>query len=256
MAEAIFLRDGDGFVPTELSAGPWDPGSQHGGAPAALLARALEALPSEQPMRVARLTVELLRPAPMARLTVTAEAARPGRRVQLLTARLSAGETEIARATAVRIRAADVPFPAVADESPPPPPPEAGVDPRKGRWFGFGDAMDMVLVAGSIERPGPATVWYRLRVPMVEGEEPSPLQRVVAAADFGNGMSAVADFRDALFINPDLSVYLHRPLEGEWVALAARTFAGQDGIGLAESALHDRGGRIGRSLQSLLLDRR
>jgi hypothetical protein len=162
----------------------------------------------------------------------------------------------VARATAVRIRSADVPFPATADEAPPPPPPEAGADPRVFRWAGFGDAMDVSLVAGSVMDPGPATVWFRLRVPMVEGEEPSPLQRVMAAADFGNGISALADFRELLFINPDLSVHLSRHPEGEWVGLEARTHAGGEGMGLAESALYDRAGRIGRSIQSLLLDRR
>ena len=91
---------------------------------------------------------------------------------------------------------------------------------------------------------------------MVPGEEPSPLQRVVAAADFGNGVSAELDFTRYVFINPDLTVYLHRPAVGEWVCLDASTRIGAPGVGLARSALWDTSGPIGHSLQSLLVEPR
>lgn len=104
--------------------------------------------------------------------------------------------------------------------------------------------------------PGPATDWIRLRVPVVPGEEPSPLQRVAAAADFGNGISGVAEFDQLLFINPDLTVHLHRLPAGEWVCLDAVTWMEDRGVALAESRLWDEQGPLGRSLQSLLIDAR
>jgi hypothetical protein len=114
--------------------------------------------------------------------------------------------------------------------------------------------MEIVTVAGAISRPGPATVWFRLRVPLIDGEEPSPLQRVAAAADFGNGVSSVVDWEAGwLFINPDLTVYLHRPPAGEWVCLQARTTVEAAGLGLAESTVFDRAGPVARGLQSLFI---
>ena len=77
----------------------------------------------------------------------------------------------------------------------------------------------------------------------------------VAAADFGNGIGAELDVATSVFINPDLTVHLMRPPEGEWVCLDARTRFGPPGTGLAESALWDTRGRIGRALQGLYIGR-
>ena len=92
-------------------------------------------------------------------------------------------------------------------------------------------------------------------VPVVPGEEPSPLQRVAAAADFGNGVAAPARFDELRFINADLSIHLHRLPVGEWVCLDSVMWLSDQGVAQAESALHDEEGPIGRSLQSLLLER-
>jgi len=110
---------------------------------------------------------------------------------------------------------------------------------------------------GSIRDRGPTAVWFRLRVPLVAGEETSPLARVMAAADFGNGISAPLDWDEGwTFINPDLTVYLNRRPDGEWVGLDAVTWPEENAVAVAEAALYDERGRIGRSVQSLLLDRR
>ena len=114
--------------------------------------------------------------------------------------------------------------------------------------------MEFRSAEGSWHETGPATIWFRLRVPVVADEEPSPLQRVAAAADFGNGLSTVLPRGRFLFINPDLSIHLHRHPEGEWVALEGESAAEDFGVGLAACRLHDERGRIGRSMQSLLVD--
>jgi hypothetical protein len=114
--------------------------------------------------------------------------------------------------------------------------------------------MEIRFVRGRFEGPGPAAAWFRLRQPVVAGEEPTPVQRAVAAADFGNGIGAELSFGSAVFINPDLTVSLHRPPVGEWVCLDARTRFGPPGVGAAESALWDTRGRIGRAVQSLYIE--
>src|SRR5438132_842235 len=86
---------------------------------------------------------------------------------------------------------------------------------------------------------GPGTAWLRLRVPVVDDETPSPLMRVLAAADFGNGISMAVGFDRYLFINTDLTVYLHCLPTGEWICLDTATTLQRSGTGLAESALYD-----------------
>ena len=124
-----------------------------------------------------------------------------------------------------------------------------------GQEVGYHTAMEVRFVAGSFVGPGPATAWMRMRHPLVPGETPSPLCRVLAAADSGNGISASLDYRRWRFINPDLTVYLMRPPVGEWVALEASTTAAA-GVGLADTTLHDARGPIGRSAQALFVERR
>jgi hypothetical protein len=111
--------------------------------------------------------------------------------------------------------------------------------------------MEWRFAGGEFFSPGPAAAWMRMRLPLVEGEEPSPLTRVLVAADSGNGISMELPLNDYVFINVDLSVHLFREPEGGWVCLDAQTRIDDRGVGLAESRLWDERGRIGRGNQSL-----
>lgn len=253
---AIFDRDGDLYVPTEASLSPWSDQAMHGGPPAMLLAREIERFPSDQPMFVSRLTVELLRPS-RSPLSIRSRLVRPGRRVQLVEASLFAGDQEIARATGERIRTTGVEVPA-REESIPRPPPEA-LREWSGSWRDGAGFYHLLGVEGRSQvdvGPGrsPGWVWFRLKLPLVEGEEPSGLVRICAAADFPNGISFVVDPRRTSFVNPDLTVYVSRLPVDEWVLVDAATWLEPQGTGLAEGALYDRRGRIGRSLQSILVE--
>lgn len=257
MPESVYVPDGDGFFATELARGPWDPNAQHGGAPSALLARAIERHDPGPPMHVARITIELLRPVPLGRVEVQTRIIRPGKKVQLIEASLIANDTEVARATGLRIRTKNLPLPAetrITDQLPMSATIETFAFERVGPVM-FGAAMEFRPARGHIEDVGPAAVWFRLRAPIVAGEENSPLMRVAAAADFGNGVSSVVNWNSGwMFINPDLTITLSRYPTGEWVALDAVTYPSDDGVGFAESALYDEDGRIGRSVQALLFD--
>jgi acyl-coenzyme A thioesterase PaaI-like protein len=273
---SLFEADADYVVATELARGPWTPDALHGGPVAALLARAMESCPTDEPMHVARLTVELLRPVPLTPLSVSASVTRPGRKVQLVEARISSGERDVAWGRALRIRldtsagaspvssvppSAGVsgPGPVPGRDSGAPPLPDTGYGSPSpiGAFRAFHNAgAELRYVTGAFDARGPATVWVRLAVPVVPGEVPTPLQRVVAASDFGNGVSSELDFTRFLFINPDLTVHLHRPAIGEWVCLDASTRIGVPGVGIAQSALWDVHGPIGHSLQSLIVEPR
>lgn len=260
MDDALFHIEGDTYVPTGLARGPWSPDALHGGPAAALLTHAMEAVDSPAPMQVARATFELLQPVPLSPLTITTDVLKPGKRVQLVGASLFAGDVEVVRATALRLRTADVPIPDnVPVDMGVPDLPETESSGRApfadddDLAHFHRDAVEIRTVAGGFDRAGPGTAWFRLRVPVVEGEEPSGAMRAVATADFGNGLSWILP-GDWLFINPDLTVHLLRVPVGEWICLAARTLPSSTGVGMAESAVYDSRGRVGRAVQTLLID--
>jgi hypothetical protein len=258
MPDALFEPlGGEHFLPTLYSRGPWSPDALHGGPPAALLARAVERFDGGEAMFVARLTVELLRPVPIAPLALSTRLLRPGRKVQLVEATLRGDANDVARAVGLRIRRQAVTLPEMPPSDPPPfdlpeggklsapPPPHDG-------FHNLG--VEHRFVRGAFTEPGPATDWIRLAVPLLAGEETSPLCRVCAAADFGNGISSVLTWAYT-YINPDLTVYLHRYPRGEWICLDAITRVEPHGVGLAESRLYDREGAFGRSTQALIVER-
>lgn len=257
MAEEFFEPVGPGrYRATECTLGPWGGGAQHGGPPSALLAREMERHDAHDGLEIVRITVEILRPVPQAELSTVVRTVRGGRNVELLEAvLLGADGTELMRAAAWRMRAQRDGFSA-GDPGVPMAPPETGQDHPffdVGIPVGYHTAMEWRFVRGAFLEAGPAQVWLRMRVPLLPGEQPSPLQRVLCAADSGNGVSAAIDPRRLLFINTDLSVHLRRQARGEWVGMDARTAIAADGVGLAESVLHDVEGPIGRGAQALFI---
>ena len=119
-----------------------------------------------------------------------------------------------------------------------------------GEGFGYTDLIENRLAEGQFFN-GPCAAWFRMNHPLVKGEEPSPYQRAAVAADSGNGVSAALDFKKYLFVNCDLTVNLIRRPAGEWICLQSRSLFGGNGCGLADSALYDEEGVIGRATQSL-----
>ncbi|MBK5219255.1 MAG: thioesterase family protein [Thermoleophilia bacterium] len=260
MPDAFYEPDGELLVATELTRGPWDPGAQHAGPPAALLGRAIERLPDGEGFQVGRITFEILRPVPIAPLRISAEVLRPGRRVQMVAAELSVDGEVLMRARGWRLRTAPLAIPPDVVSTPPPPPfpaqEEGFVFFPTEHELGYHSAMEVRFESGGFMEIGPATAWLRMRHPLVAGEEPTPLQRTLIAADVGNGISASLDFRKFVFVNVDLTVHLERMPVGEWVCVDATTLPQPNGIGIAESVLSDSEGRIGRALQTLLISER
>lgn len=257
--DGLFVHDGGYFEPSEFTRGPWRPDAQHGGPPAALLAHLCEPLVDEGEF-LAQLTVELVRPVPLTPLRPVVERVRVSRRVVRIEAQLHAGDSMVARCSALALRTTELDEPEWAEEDVPAtgvPPIDAVVDPP--RWAS-GDvtsyhrnAVEHRFTTGTFREPGPAVDWVRLRLPVVAGTEVSGLERVAAAADFGSGISAVygANARFGL-INANLIVSLHRHHVGEWVSLDAMTHVGAQGTGVAITRLGDVNGQVGLGTQSLL----
>jgi acyl-coenzyme A thioesterase PaaI-like protein len=240
-------------VPTRHTAGPWSPDAQHGGPPAALLARAVDAV-GDGTRTVSRITVDLLGPVPLAPLGVRAAVTRPGRSVELLGAELAddAGRV-VMRASAWRVpRGVGG---AVAGLPEPPPGPDHGreLELPPGWHRGSLDTITWRWGGGSLAEPGPATVWMRPGVPLAAGEELTPLQRLLVCVDSASGVSSALDIREWQFMNTELTVHLVRELRGEWVGLRARTVLGGGASGLALAEVFDEEGFVGHSAQALLV---
>ncbi len=204
-------------------------------------------------MIVARFTCEILRAVPVGEIGVRARVARPGRSVELLEAVASAAGLDVARATAWRVRRTDSP-PVAPPQAAAPELPAGSAPIAPGGWVnGYLSAIEWRPVRGHLGELGPATVWARMRYPLVPDEETGPLERVLAIADSGNGASGELDLRQWHFINPELTVHLHREAAGEWICLDARTVISTGGAGLATSVLSDLDGQVGVGAQSLLI---
>jgi hypothetical protein len=254
--DALFVRKGQAFEPTELTRGPWDPNAQHGGPPAALIAGELERIGDGRPF--ARIALHLIKPVPLVPLTLETEVVRDGRRARRMRADLKAGGEVVCFAYALQLQGGDEPVPEVALCGRIAEPPEAGEPaPRFSEQPMFaGDGIEASFVKGQLMEPGPATAWFRLRVPVVEGEPISQLQRAMAAADFGNGISSAVPWDQFTFVNPELTVFILRRPEGEWIGNDAVTAIDPGGIGLADATLHDAHGPFARALQSLYVAKR
>src|SRR3954453_10696653 len=238
---AIYRVDGDRVVTSADAAGPWDPRMQHGSAPASLMGWAAEAIPPPVPMTIARVTIDLMRPVPVAPLTLQTEVLRAGRKIQLCAVRLLADGALAAAATVLKITTQANALPLEAAEPPLelPGPDQSRVDPAGFSNSPFVRGISLRAARGSFGVPGPGAIWYRADRPLVEGFAISQAMRAVVAADFCNGTAAVLEFREWTFINADLTVSMARRPVGEWILVDAESWTGPDGAGLAMARLAD-----------------
>lgn len=258
MPSAFFLPDPlhpDRFQPTEATVGPWSPQHQHGGPPIALLARALCGHPSAVPMDLGRLTVEFMGPVPLDPCEITVQVLRPGKRVELLQAHYAVQGKPVLTAQAWRLAREPGICPAVPDPTPLPamPTQECTQFFPGSDGFPYGRSLEWRFAEGGFDTLGPATVWARLRIPLVDGQETPGVAGLITLLDSANGISAELDFRHWSFVPVDLTLNLHRLPQGPWFAMAARTLIDSGGIGTTTTTVFDAAGPVGRSLHTLFV---
>ncbi|MBR0797728.1 thioesterase family protein [Bradyrhizobium jicamae] len=256
--QPIFRVDGNRVVTSPDAAGPWDPRMQHGSAPASLVVWAAEAIPAPVPMRIARLTIDLMRPVPVAPLTIETDVLREGRKIQLCGVRLLAEGVVVVSASVLKIKAQELELPADLTGFPLvlPGPDQCAVEPGNLANSPFVKCISMRAARGRFGQLGPGAIWFRVDQPLIAGSPVSQAMRAVVASDFSNGVSPVLDFGDWTFINADLTVSLAREPSGDWILLDGESWIGPDGAGLAMSRLADQHGYFGRAVQSLVIERR
>lgn len=255
---AFFIADGDCFVATENTIGPWHADYQHAGPPTALMGRAIEQIDGD--LQVVRITNDLLKPVPVGRLRIDVTDLVPGKRRRVVEVNLlPEGETKpVARITALLLRQTDLPLDNLPEHDGPPPISPKESEPTDFPFFltevGYHKATELRLASGGWGT-GKTQMWFRQRVPLVAGETPSPLQRLLVMADCGNGTTIALDKNRYSFVNPDLSVNIRRPAVGEWLCLDAQSHCQQNGIGMSESRIWDEHGVLANATQNLLLER-
>ena len=269
MAEAIFTRDGDAFIPTEHAKSPWSPDGLHGGPPSGLLAYAIERAIDDPEMQVARLTVDLFRMVPNIALRTKVEVVRGGRRVIGVDAVLIADGVEVVQASALLLRRSDAPVGGGIYPSPAGPegytsqpgisrfphiaPPKAPLE--RPHLRGFHTSVETRWVSAPGDQP--PTTWVRIPMPFIEGEETTPVTRAAVLADFGNALGGLAGVgKNLSYINADISLNLFRQPVGEWLCIQVDHRDEAAGVGIVESVWYDERGRYGRVSQSRLANGR
>ncbi len=246
------------FESTADTRSNWGPAIQHGSPPLALLTKAIEDLAAGRELRVGRLALDILGAVPVAPVRVRAEVLRPGKRISLITADMLAGRPDgslrtVARVTAWLLAPSDT-ADAATDRYPPLV--EGEVAGQAHALEGAPGYLETVSWRRQADDGTSAVAWLTPLVPLVDDEPTTALQRLAMVVDSANGVGAVLDPREFMFMNTDTVVHLHRLPEGSDFGLRSRGSIGPDGIGVTTAEIFDRRGFIGTSAQTLLVHRR
>ncbi len=253
---AFFCKTGDNqYQPTEATIGPWSAKLQHGGPPSALLAHALRVYPSPNNLLVSRITIEILAPVPLTECEIIVEPVRGGRRIELLKAQyISEGKVYLI-AHAWRLEALPgiseaIHEPFTLPDLPDPQPLSwyAGID-----YFPYLHALEWRYSSGSFDQLGPATVWARPRILLIEGHEINGFESLILLIDSANGISAELEFQKWSFVPVDMTVGLYRQPAGPWFGMSARTVIENNGIGQTTTTAFDQSGSVGHSMHTLFV---
>lgn len=211
-------------------------------------------------MQISSVTIDLQRPVVVGTtLNATVTVTRNGKRIQLIEVTLDDGDNTIVKCRALRIRRTRMALPDERhrpDPAPRPLPdelPRYALDPDR-QHTGFWRCTELRFAKGELGTPEPGVAWFRLTAELADGLPFTPVARLAAIADYGSGVGAPLRMREHYFINPDLSLAIHREPEGDWIALDAVGVAGENGIGLATTRVFDLQGELGTVTQTMLIE--
>lgn len=260
MPAFLKLADTHVYIGQDPTRGPWHVDHCHAGPPAGAIARSVEIVAGaneEGGKLLTRLTLDLIRPIPMAGFRVDVEMRREGRKVATVAATLSdLNGKPCVTGSALLVAPSETPdLPSapisplkVADATP-------GPFPIQNTAHGeaaFGQFMDVRYPRGETPDPGPTKMWMKV-MPLVEGETPSSFQRICPLADCGNATARNADLSEVGFVNPDLTIVAHRQTGADWLLSDGVSHWHGNGIGLAEARISDEAGPVATALQSVIL---
>jgi hypothetical protein len=258
--ESLYHRDGEWYVPSLLTTGPWRPDAMHGGAPSALVGALVTAAVAEGE-QVARVQIDLERPVPLEPLIGLVRKRQVSRRVSHLKIELSTeatGRAVSARALLTRRES----IATVDQEWSPPQAPDHFAPMEWGRLYSSAgpifvrDAVEHRIVRGGYGVPVSSAAWLRLKVPVIDGTDSCGLSQLLAVGDFGSPLSQTNSLGSGLaLINLDVNATVFRQPIGPWFLLDSTGHVGPEGIGLAVTDVSDLSGPVGVITQSQVVKR-
>ncbi len=253
---AFFHIDDDGWIlGNDAARGPWAKNGCHGGPVAGILARAAEQEVADK--QLVRITIDLCRPVPLDGFKITYSHTHAGRNVSRGTLQLKNKDDSIcATASTLFLPSEDIgDVKTTAIDTPKFAEASAFAFPKIVASHGHSTFADHVVLACKGEwRNGPNTIW--MRAPrLLAHEELSGFQTICPLSDCCNGFSRNEEVQSVSFINPDLSIQLHRLPTSDWIGAKFSSQWESNGIGLASALLFDDVGPIGAAQQIVFLQR-
>ncbi|MDA2894488.1 thioesterase family protein [Mycolicibacterium sp. BiH015] len=250
---------GERFSASEHVISTWGSSMQNAAPVSALLVRAIEHCAPRDDARLSRVVIDLLGAVPVGdELWVQARVERPGRRIELLSADMTAPGPDgtprrVASASAWRFQRSE----AVSL-------PDTPVEPMRPVTEGHrrlpDDGSDRTYIQSldwrwlnDILHSVQAECWAMPLVDLVAGETMTPAQRLFSVADVANGMGSRLDPSQYTFLNTDLAVHIHRMPEGTWIGVRSESHYGADGVGMSRGMLFDECGPVAAIQQAQLV---
>ena len=234
-------------VPPDSTRSNWDREIQHGSPPLALMTKLIEELSEStvgSPMRIGRVSMDILGAIPVAPVRVRAWVERPGSRISLLAAEMVAARPGGAdRAVARRRRGCWRPAtPPMSAPTAFPRSSKVEADPVPHSWEGATGYLEAISWRRQRELDnGSPVVWMSPLAQLVDAEEMTQMQRLALVVDCANGAGAAIDPAAFVFMNTDTDMHMHRVPVGNDFALRARGSVGPDGIGVHRRDLRPPG---------------
>ena len=253
--EPFFRIDGDHYVPTPASRGPWDPNSLHGRVIAGLLGAEIERRHGDPGFMPARLTVDMYRLPDLSPVEVTTRVVREGKRIKVIDAEFISGGVSAGRATCQLLKRTEQPAGKVWKPAAWDVPAPADIAPPSDGRAGMGGMWATRRIAGDFGTVGQKRIWMSEVRELVEGRALTPFVRVAVSADFASPFANAGD-QGLEFINSDVTVYLHREPAGEWIGSEVVNHGATDGVAIGECFLYDEAGPIGSAACCALAQRR
>jgi hypothetical protein len=253
--QPFFAPDGDRFVPTPIARGPWNPQSLHGRVIAGLLGQEIERRHGGPDYLPARLTVDMYRLPDLSPVWVETRIVRDGFRIKVIDAEFFSAGVSMARATCQLLRRTETPEGEVWKPPTWDAPAPDEIEPPSDTRAGMGGMWAVRPISGAFGSVGQKRAWLKEIRPLVGGVALTPFVRVAVAADFASPF-ANSGSGGLGYINSDVTVYLHRPLEGDWLGFEVVNHQATDGVAIGECWLYDQTGPIGSASVAALTQRR
>lgn len=252
MTTRYFTSEPAGLRPTADARGPWSPDMLHGRLLGGLAARELETSYAEPGWRVARLTVDLFRPAAMETVSIETTSIRRGRRIHVVDALVTVAGHDVASVRAIVLAEGEPPpgdiWQAEPWQSPPPSSlPLMGDAPAADTP----PAWEFRAQSGGVESSERSRVWTRENGTLVDDEPITPLVRAAVSGDLASPLSNGSDAGIG-YINGDYTMAIARYPVGEWIGVETTTHLAADGIAVGSTTMYDLDGPWGTSTATAL----